>query len=176
MSGANKADKPAPTQTMPTGTTSGTPQLLLAHHLKQLKLPTILREYDKVAREAAREGIDHATYLLRLVELELIDREGRVVERRIRQAINAIVESRAPATPCRSQCWLRHFDCRKPPVRYRPIISASRPLRPVPACEAVLESGRDAGVALPSTVGGKRTNESGRLSAGKRQSRRATRR
>ena len=26
--------------TMPTGTMSGTPQLLLAHHLKQLKLPT----------------------------------------------------------------------------------------------------------------------------------------
>jgi hypothetical protein len=24
------------------------PQVLLAHHLKQLRLPTILREYDKV--------------------------------------------------------------------------------------------------------------------------------
>ena len=71
---------------MPPGTTSGTPQLLLAHHLKQLKLPTVLREYDKVAREGAREGIDHAAYLLRLVELELIDRERRSVERRIRQA------------------------------------------------------------------------------------------
>ena len=30
---------------MPTGTTGGTPQVLLAHHLKQLKLPTVLREY-----------------------------------------------------------------------------------------------------------------------------------
>ena len=59
MSAAKKDDKPAAAQTMPSGTTSGTPQLLLAHHLKQLKLPTILREYDKVAREAAREGIDH---------------------------------------------------------------------------------------------------------------------
>jgi hypothetical protein len=28
---------------MPAGTTSGTPQVLLAHHLKQLKLPTVLR-------------------------------------------------------------------------------------------------------------------------------------
>ncbi len=36
---------------MPAGTTSGTPQVLLGHHLKQLKLPTVLREYDKVARE-----------------------------------------------------------------------------------------------------------------------------
>ena len=35
------------------------PQVLLAHHLKQLKLPTVLREYDKVARECARDGVDH---------------------------------------------------------------------------------------------------------------------
>jgi DNA replication protein DnaC len=71
---------------MPPGTTQGTPQILLAHHLKQLKLPTVLREYDKLARECARDGVDHPRYLLRLVELELIDRERRLVERRIRQA------------------------------------------------------------------------------------------
>ena len=45
--------------TMPAGTMNGTPQVLLAHHLKQLKLPTVLREYDKVARECARNGVDH---------------------------------------------------------------------------------------------------------------------
>ena len=28
-----------------------TPQVLLAHHLKTLKLPTFLREYDKLARQ-----------------------------------------------------------------------------------------------------------------------------
>ena len=93
MSAAKKADKPVAAETMPSGTTSGTPQLLLTHHLKQLRLPTILREYDKVAREAAREGIDHTAYLLRLVELELIDRERRVVERRIRQARFPAVKS-----------------------------------------------------------------------------------
>ena len=70
----------------PSGTTSGTPQVLLAHHLKQLKLPTVLREYDKVARECARDGVDHPRYLLRLIELELLDRERRTVERRIRAA------------------------------------------------------------------------------------------
>ena len=32
------------------------PQVLLAHHLRQLKLPTFLREYEKLATEAAREG------------------------------------------------------------------------------------------------------------------------
>ena len=31
--------------------TAETPQLLLEHHLKELFLPTILREYDKVARQ-----------------------------------------------------------------------------------------------------------------------------
>lgn len=75
-----------PPGAMPNGTTQGTPQVLLAHHLKQLKLPTVLREYDKVARECARDGVDHPRYLLRLIELELIDRERRLVERRIRQA------------------------------------------------------------------------------------------
>jgi len=79
--------------TMPAGTTSGTPQVLLAHHLKQLKLPTVLREYDKVARECARDGVDHARYLLRLVELELIERERRTVERRIRAARFPAVKS-----------------------------------------------------------------------------------
>ena len=78
---------------MPTGTTSGTPQVLLAHHLKQLKLPTVLREYDKVGRECARDGVDHARYLRRLVELELIDRERRTVERRIRAARFPAVKS-----------------------------------------------------------------------------------
>ena len=65
---------------------SDTPQVLLAHHLKTLKLPTFLREYDKLARQCASEGADHVRYLVRLTELELIDRERRMVERRIRQA------------------------------------------------------------------------------------------
>ena len=39
-----------------------TPQVLLAHHLKTLKLPTFLREYDKIARQCASEGVDHVRY------------------------------------------------------------------------------------------------------------------
>jgi len=80
-------------EAMPAGTMSGTPQVLLAHHLKQLKLPTVLREYDKVARECARDGVDHPRYLLRLIELELIDRERRTIERRIRAARFPAVKS-----------------------------------------------------------------------------------
>jgi DNA replication protein DnaC len=65
---------------------SDTPQLLLAHHLKALKLPTFLREHDKLARQCAAEGVDHTAYLLRLAELELLERERRMIERRIREA------------------------------------------------------------------------------------------
>ena len=62
------------------------PRILLEHHLKRLKLPTFLREYEKLARQCAAEGLDHVQFLARLVELELIDREHRLVERRIKQA------------------------------------------------------------------------------------------
>jgi DNA replication protein DnaC len=65
---------------------SEVPQVLLAHHLKALRLPSFLREHDKLARRCAAEGVDHTGYLLRLAELELLDRERRMVERRIRQA------------------------------------------------------------------------------------------
>ena len=57
------------------------------------KLPTFLREYDKQARQCAAEGVDHVRYLVRLTELELIDRERRMVERRIRMAKFPAVKS-----------------------------------------------------------------------------------
>ena len=38
---------------------SDAPELLLAHHLKALRLPTFLREYDKQARICGGEGVDH---------------------------------------------------------------------------------------------------------------------
>ena len=72
---------------------SETPQVLLAHHLKALKLPTFLREYDKVARQCAAEGVDHVRFLLRLAEQELIERERRMVERRIKAAKFPTVKS-----------------------------------------------------------------------------------
>ncbi len=45
--------------TNPTPQTADTPQLLLEHHLKQLRLPTFLREYDKVARQCAVEQAEY---------------------------------------------------------------------------------------------------------------------
>ena len=65
---------------------SDRPTILLEHHLKELRLPTFLREYDRMAAECAEEGVGHPDYLLRLSELELIDRHHRAVERRIKAA------------------------------------------------------------------------------------------
>lgn len=62
------------------------PQVLLAHHLKSLKLPTFAREYEKVATECTRDQADYPRYLLRLCELERIERDRRNMERRIRAA------------------------------------------------------------------------------------------
>ena len=70
-----------------------TPQLLLEHHLKALRLPTILREYDKVAQQCAAEDIDYPRFLLRITELELLDRERRATERRVRQAKFPVLKS-----------------------------------------------------------------------------------
>src|SRR6202142_3572436 len=70
-----------------------TPQVLLAHHLKALKLPTFLREYDKLARQCAADGVDHPRSLLPWAELEMIERERRTVERRIKEARFPAVKS-----------------------------------------------------------------------------------
>ena len=69
------------------------PTLLLDAHLKALRLPTLLREYDKVARHGAQEGLDCPRYLFRLCELELLDREPRAVERRIKAAKFPVLKS-----------------------------------------------------------------------------------
>ena len=72
---------------------SDRPTLLLEHHLKELKLPSFLREHGKMAAQCAAEGVDHPQYLLRLAELELIDRHQRMVGRWIRAARFPAVKS-----------------------------------------------------------------------------------
>ena len=68
-------------------------ELLLQHHLKKLRLPTFNSEYAKLARQCAAEGKDHVQYLLRLCELELIERERRMIERRIKAAKFPVTKS-----------------------------------------------------------------------------------
>jgi DNA replication protein DnaC len=60
--------------------------VLLQHHLKALKLPTMLSECEKVAGRCASENIDHLAFLLQLCDLELIDRERRSADRRLKAA------------------------------------------------------------------------------------------
>jgi DNA replication protein DnaC len=60
--------------------------VLLKHHLKALKLPTILSECEKVAARCAADNADHLTFLLRLCELELIEREQKAAQRRLKAA------------------------------------------------------------------------------------------
>ena len=99
-----------------------TPQLLLEHHLKTLRLPTMLREYDRVARQCAVEHVNYPRYLLRMAELELLDRERRATERRIRQAKFPITKS------------LDSFDFLAMPTLNKSMVLELAPLR-VPAAQ-----------------------------------------
>jgi len=60
--------------------------VLLQHHLKALKLPTMLSEGPKIAARCAQDNVDHLGFLLQLCELELLDREKRAAERRLKAA------------------------------------------------------------------------------------------
>ncbi|HVQ86209.1 MAG TPA: IS21-like element helper ATPase IstB [Mycobacterium sp.] len=60
--------------------------LLLKANLKQLRLPTMLAEWDKLAREAADRDEPYDAYLLRLTELEVAARSANAVTARIRAA------------------------------------------------------------------------------------------
>jgi len=70
-----------------------TSHVLLEHYLKTLKLPSILREHRKMAAVCQAEGADYATYLLRLIEQEIHDREQRAAERRLKSASFPVVKT-----------------------------------------------------------------------------------
>jgi DNA replication protein DnaC len=60
--------------------------LLLKANLKQLKMPTMSSEYDKLAREAAANDEPYEAYLLRLTEVEVAARSANAITARIRAA------------------------------------------------------------------------------------------
>jgi DNA replication protein DnaC len=68
------------------------PQLLMEHHLKALRLPVFLREYKKTAAQCASDKGDFATFL-RLSEAELLERERKGIERRIKTARFPVTKS-----------------------------------------------------------------------------------
>ena len=59
---------------------------LLKANLKQLRLPTIAGECEKLAREAATHQQSYEQYLLRLTELEVATRASNALVHRIKQA------------------------------------------------------------------------------------------
>ncbi len=65
---------------------SDTENRLLKANLKQLRLPTISAEFEKLAREAADANESFEQYLLRLTELEVAARAGNALQARIKQA------------------------------------------------------------------------------------------
>ena len=60
--------------------------VLLKHHLKALKLPTMTAECAAAAQRCATDNVDHLGFLLQLCERELLDRERRAAERRLKAA------------------------------------------------------------------------------------------
>ena len=65
---------------------SETNTLLLKSNLKQLRLPAMHAECEKLAREAAAANEGYEQYLLRLTELEVAARAANVLKARIKQA------------------------------------------------------------------------------------------
>jgi DNA replication protein DnaC len=59
---------------------------LLKTHLRQLRLPTMGREFEKLARDAATTNQTFSQFLLRLTELELAARASNAVTMRIKNA------------------------------------------------------------------------------------------
>jgi DNA replication protein DnaC len=69
------------------------PTVLLEYYLKKLKLPTMLKVYASVAVGCQQDRCDFQTYLLRLAERELLDREKRAAERRIKAANFPVIKT-----------------------------------------------------------------------------------
>lgn len=59
---------------------------LLDSYLKRLRLATISKSYDRLAQEAAANGIGHLDFLIGLLELEVIAREQNALRQRLRLA------------------------------------------------------------------------------------------
>jgi len=60
--------------------------MLLRSNLKQLRLPAMTAEFEKLAREAAAANESFEQYLLRLTELEIAARASNAMQSRVRQA------------------------------------------------------------------------------------------
>jgi DNA replication protein DnaC len=99
--------------------------MLLKANLKQLKLPTMLAEHEKLAREAADADEPYDSYLLRLTEAEVATRSANALTSRIRAAGFPVLKdfdtfdfTAVPALPkqkvlelARGEWVDQHFNC-----------------------------------------------------------------
>ena len=67
--------------------------LLLEAYLKRLKLPSICRHYQELARQAAQGNLPYEAFLLALVELEAQQREENAHQKRLRMAKFPVIKS-----------------------------------------------------------------------------------
>ena len=102
-----------------------------------------------MAAQCAAEGVDHSQYLLRLAELELIDRHQRMVERRILAAGFPAVKSLDtfdfPAIPSLNKALAMELARCEYIQRRENVIAIgnqSRSVRPAPgwACRRLISS------------------------------------
>jgi DNA replication protein DnaC len=108
---------------------SGDISVLLSHHLKALRLPVFLREYQKVAAQCAKEKRDAARFLLELCERELIEREKKGSERRVREAGFPVLKT------------LEGFDFTAIPSLNKPLVMELTRCEYIPKRENVLAVG-----------------------------------
>ena len=85
--------------------------VLLRHHLKALKRPTMHAECEKIAQRCAADNAGHLAYLLQRCEFELIDRERRAADRRLKAAKFSTVKT------------LESFDFTAQPSVNKPLIA-----------------------------------------------------
>lgn len=63
-----------------------TTELLLDHITKQLRMPTVAKQYRSLAREAEERNLSYEEFLLALLETEVQTREENQKQRRLKQA------------------------------------------------------------------------------------------
>ena len=85
-------------------------QVLLEHYLKELRLPAMLRDYPVIAEDCARKKSDYREYLKLLCERELLEREERAAERRLKAAKFPVLKT------------LETFDFRQQPGINEPLL------------------------------------------------------
>ena len=110
---------------------------VIAEGLKTLKMPSVLHDYEQVARQTQDAQWDYEDYLWQLLEAEIRDREARTVVRRLRAA-------RFPDHKTLEQ------------IDFKALVGVSKPkLRELASCEYI-DRGDD--IVLVGPIGTGKTN------------------